>query len=48
MKEIDEKIKEQLKYSTVLMDEEPNYEQIIETLTKLEEVKNEEEKGRHF
>ena len=43
MEEIDEEVKEQLKYSTVLMDEEPNYEQLLEALVKLEGIKNEKE-----
>ena len=38
MEEIGEDIKEQLKYSVVLMEEEPNYDQLIEELTKLEEI----------
>ena len=40
IEEIGEDIKEQLKYSMVLMEEEPNYDQQIEALTKLEEMKS--------
>ena len=41
MEEIDDEIKYELKISTILMEEEPKYKQIIEILSKLEEMKME-------
>ena len=38
-----EEIKDQLKISTVTMEEEPKYEQLIEILSKLEEIIMEKE-----